>query len=75
MVLSVEEACNLIGCKRAQLFRLLSQGLIERAPRHGRALRIYRDSVERLLARPKVRRKRRPHATIATLDDLRPHDG
>lgn len=52
MVMSIEEVCELLGCSRAKVFELLRAGSIERAPKIGRRLRIYRDSVEALLARP-----------------------
>lgn len=52
MVLSIAQVCELMGCKRATVFVLLKTGILERAPRYGRELRIYRDSVEAALARP-----------------------
>jgi excisionase family DNA binding protein len=66
MVISVDEACKMLGCKRRRLFQLLADGTLERAPRYGREIRIYVDSVERALARPTVSarksRKRLPSA-------------
>jgi hypothetical protein len=41
----------MLGCSRSRVFQLLRAGTLERAPRYGRALRIYQDSVERALAR------------------------
>lgn len=60
MVVSVEEACEILGCKRRKLFQLLAEGVLESAPRYGRSLRIFRASVERaLMPREGDRRKQR----------------
>ncbi len=67
-VVSVEEAGRILGCKRSRVFELLSDGVLERAPRYGRALRIYRDSVDRALMPASNGRKRR--APIAPDWDL-----
>lgn len=56
-VVSVDWACETLGCSRAQVFRLLKAGKLERAPRFGRRLRIYRASVDALL-RPQVESRR-----------------
>lgn len=64
MVLSIEQVCELLGCKRRRVFQLLSKGILVRAPRFGRALRIYRASVEQALApkRSNGRKRRAPRA-------------
>ncbi len=49
---SVLEAAERLGCKRRKVFELLASGLLERAPRYGRQIRIYSDSVDAALARP-----------------------
>ena len=60
IVLSIDQVCELLGCKRRQVFYLLKTGILEAAPKIGRSLRIYKDSVERALTRPtkKSRKKR-----------------
>lgn len=60
MVVSVQQACELLGCRERQIFYLLSRGVLERAPRYGKEIRIYRDSVEQALARPEPKRGRKP---------------
>lgn len=50
--MSVPEVCELLGCKRSRVFQLLAAGILERAPRWGRQIRIYRDTVEAALKRP-----------------------
>lgn len=76
MVVSVDEACQMLGCKRRRLFQLLADGTIERAPRYGREIRIYRDSVERALARPakstghRSKRKRVVEVPLITAADV-----
>lgn len=58
MVMTVDEVCHKLGCKRSRVFQLLRCGTLERAPRFGREIRIYTDTVERAQARPdKARRK------------------
>lgn len=57
LVMSVEQVCEVLGCKRRRVFQLLADGTLERAPRYGRALRIYTASVERALM-PRGRRQR-----------------
>lgn len=53
----------MLGCKRRRVFQLLANGTLERAPRFGRAIRIYRASVERALTWPAVKRRApRTHA-------------
>lgn len=64
-VMSLEDVCQLLGCKRSRVFELLRAGKLERAPRMGRLLRITAASVERLLLTPapapvRQRRKRPP---------------
>jgi hypothetical protein len=58
-VLGVEDVCTLLGYKRNQVFALLRAGELERAPWHGRATRIHRAGVDRLLAAPAAPKKRR----------------
>lgn len=62
--MSIEATCEKLGCKRRQIFYLLASGKLEAAPRVGRSLRIYAQSVDRLLAHPtdtpRSRRTRSP---------------
>ncbi len=73
MVVSVEQACNALGCKRSKVFELLSIGTLERAPRYGREIRIYTASVERALL-PKTKkareRCRRPSGAGFSLSEI-----
>jgi hypothetical protein len=58
--MSLEQTCEALGCKRSRVFELLSDGILERAPRYGRGLRVFTASVERALRPPPVKgRKRR----------------
>ncbi len=58
--MSVEQVGELLGCSRSRVFQLLNDGTLERAPRYGRGLRIFRASVERALQpKPRKGRKRR----------------
>ena len=60
MVLSVLQVCELLGCKRRRVFQLLADGTLERAPRYGREIRIYKASVERaLMPQTETGRKKR----------------
>lgn len=71
--ISVEGACELLGCQRRRVFQLLKSGHLERAPRHGKSLRILKAGVERLAveAPPKKRRKQRaPSFTPARLSEI-----
>lgn len=74
MVYSLEQTMQIMGCKRSKVFELLSNGTLERAPRFGREVRIYKDSVERALARPapdKARGKRtRRQPVDFSLEDI-----
>lgn len=71
-VLSVEQAAEILGCKRRRVFQLLADGTLERAPRFGRSLRIYRASVDRALAPTPARRRaaRRPSPAGFELGDV-----
>jgi excisionase family DNA binding protein len=72
-VLSVAQACELLGCGKTRLFELLADGTLERAPRFGRALRIYRASVERALLpqeKAQAAKKRRAPASSWNLEDV-----
>lgn len=62
LVMSLQEVQDTMGCSRSRVFELLAQGILERAPRYGAHVRIYRDSVENALARP-VRSKQRKSPT------------
>lgn len=66
MVLSIEQTCELLGCKRRRVFQLLSDGTLERAPRYGRSLRIYRVSVERALQPKRQSARRRARRVVST---------
>lgn len=70
---SVEQVCEVLGCSRRRVFQLLADGTLERAPRFGKALRIFRASVDRALApTPAKRRKARmPSPAGWDLKDLR----
>jgi excisionase family DNA binding protein len=70
---SVEAAAALLGCRRRQVFSLLKRGVLVRAPRVGRELRIYVASInEALRPRAEKRRKRRlPMPEKFDLADIR----
>jgi excisionase family DNA binding protein len=75
VVVSVEQVCEMLGCKRRRVFQLLSDGTLERAPRYGRQIRIYRASVERALMprapeRARKRRVKAPVMGLLTLSDV-----
>lgn len=70
--MSVEQVCERLGCKRRQVFQLLADGVLERAPRYGRSLRIFAASVDRaLVPEKKQRRKQRVTRADWTLDDVK----
>lgn len=71
-VLSIPQVCELLGCKRRRVFQLLNDGTLERAPRFGRSLRIYRASVERALTPTPAKRRaaRRPSAAGFEIADV-----
>jgi excisionase family DNA binding protein len=52
MVLDIEQVCQRLRCSERQVFKLLRQGLLERAPKYGRCTLVYEDTVDKLLARP-----------------------
>lgn len=58
MVVSVEQAAQQLGCKRRRVFQLLADGILEKAPRYGREIRIYTASVERALAPTATQRRK-----------------
>lgn len=70
----LERAEAMLGCKRAQIFNLLAQGRLERAPKVGRSAMITVASIEALLAEGVPRKgntracnkSRRTRATRAT---------
>lgn len=66
-VLSVEAVAEILGCKRRRVFELLADGTLERAPRFGRALRVFAASVDRALTPTPAKRRaaRRSGATLA----------
>lgn len=72
MVLSIEQVCETLGCKRRRVFQLLADGTLERAPRYGKSLRIYEESVRRALQpKPVKRRKQRaPSPAGFELDEI-----
>lgn len=73
-VVSVEQAGEILGCKRSKIFELLAEGKLQRAPRIGRSLRIFRDSVDRLL-KPVLKKPRAPTRRVLkapeSFDELR----
>lgn len=69
MVVTIEQAGEILGCSRRRVFQLLADGTLERAPRFGRQLRIYRASVDRALA-PPVKRPRHRRAAGWSIDDV-----
>lgn len=76
--LSIPQVCEILGCKRSRVFELLAEGVLERAPRFGRNLRIYADSVELAQARPEPKKRRKQRAPVfepARREDSRPYDG
>lgn len=46
---SWEQAGEILGCRRSRVFELLASGDLERAPRIGKEIRIFRASIDRLL--------------------------
>jgi hypothetical protein len=73
---SVDAAGEILGCRRTRVFELLAAGVLERAPRFGRAIRIFRASVDKALlgasadgGRKRKRRSALPEA--CSLDDFR----
>lgn len=61
MVLSVEETALKLGCSRRKVFQLLADGILERAPRYGKQIRIYEDTVNKALARPEGKASAKKH--------------
>jgi excisionase family DNA binding protein len=61
LVVSVEEAGARLGCGRNQIFKLLRQGILDRAPRLGRKVMILAATLQRALEAPasKAGRKQR----------------
>lgn len=72
MVMSLQEVQDTMGCGRTKVFELIAYGILEQAPRYGRNVRIYRDSVEKALER-RTRRRRRTkiQAETVRLEDIR----
>lgn len=75
--LSVDAVAETLGCSRRQVFVLLANGTLDRAPRFGRQIRVLSASVDRALLTPAPttlpRRARRPRlAKGFTVADLRP---
>ncbi|RUO93606.1 hypothetical protein D7Y11_08665 [Corallococcus sp. AB018] len=50
LAVTLERASAMLGCKRSQVFKLLEQGRLERAPKVGRSAMITVASIEALLA-------------------------
>jgi hypothetical protein len=73
---SWEQAGEILGCKRSRVFELLASGDLERAPRIGKEIRIFRASVDRVLLNglggdaPK-RKRRTALPESCDLDDFR----
>jgi hypothetical protein len=68
LAVPLESAMAMIGCKRSQVFKLLEQGRLERAPKVGRTVMITVASIEALLAKgalPKGGTRSRTKATRA----------
>jgi len=59
IAISVQSVCEQLGCKRSRVLELLRSGVLIRAPRYGRELRIYQASVDAALS-PKPKRGRKP---------------
>lgn len=71
-VLSVEAVAEKLGCSRRRVFQLLAEGVLDRAPRFGRRLRIYAASVDRALTPKAPRARRRQRGPAWSVDDIRP---
>ncbi len=69
MVCSVEQAGEQLGCSRRKVFQLLRMGVLERAPRYGKQIRIYKDTVDRAQARPEGKAARKPRLAVAPAFD------
>lgn len=65
---SMVEVCELLGCGKTRVFELLAEGVLQRAPKFGRRLRIMRGSVLAALLTPppgaKGPKARRPRAPV-----------
>jgi excisionase family DNA binding protein len=75
LVMSVEEVADALGCKRRKVFELLADGTLERAPRYGREIRIYTETVRKALL-PRTEKKRRQVSSpgapaLITYNDLK----
>lgn len=70
-LLTVEQVAERLGCSRRRVFQLLADGTLERAPRFGRRVRVFGASVERALAPPPARGRRRRAGPDWNLADLR----
>ena len=70
--LSLQEACEALGCGKTRLFQLIGAGVLVRAPRYGRRVRILADSVRRALTPPPSpeRRTRTPRGQRTTRADV-----
>lgn len=73
VVMSVAQVCEQLGCQRRQIFRLLTLGVLERAPRYGRSLRIYTASVLRAL-QPAPARGRKRRESVREFERINPDD-
>lgn len=74
IVVSVDRAAEILGCSRRRVFELLADGVLERAPRLGRRLRIYTESVLRAVARPEPRTRKRRRLKQDEAPDVRLED-
>lgn len=72
MVVSVQQAMQMLGCKERQIFYMLERGILERAPRWGKEIRIYTASVVRALtpATKKERQRNCPSPAGFNLEDI-----
>lgn len=70
-VMSLQEVQDMMGCGRTKVFELLANGTLEQAPRYGRNIRIYRDTVLKALERTRRRTRRaQPSPAGFSLEDL-----
>lgn len=68
--LTVEQVGLILGCRRRRVFQLLAEGILERAPRYGRALRILTTSVERALRPPEPKKRGARRAALSEAPPL-----
>lgn len=70
IVMSVAQVCETLGCKERQVFYLLERGILERAQRNGKEIRIFTESVLKALQKPEEKKTRKPRVASPAGFDL-----